>query len=142
MNTTANLLSYLENADRAALFRYRETQLKGRVTDYRAYMDRLIEKSGRSRIELCRIADIRENYGYKLLSGEIQSGDRDRLIRILFALRATLAECQRALKLHTTAVLSPHSYRDAILIYALYHRIYDLELVNEWLLKEGEKPLL
>jgi hypothetical protein len=24
----------------------------------------------------------------------------------------------------------------------LYHRIYDLELVNEWLLKEGEKPLL
>ncbi len=141
MNTTENLLAYLENADRSQLVRYKETQLKGCVTDYREYMDQLIRRRGRRRLDIFRIANVREHYGYKLLNGEIMAGDRDRLIRILFALRVSLAECQRALKLHTTAVLSPYSPRDAVLIYALYHKIYDMDWINDRLAETGEKPL-
>ena len=85
MNTTENLLAYLKNADRTSLTRYRETQLKGIITDYREYMDHLIRKSGRRRLEIFRIANVRENYGYKILNGEILSGDRDRLLRILLS---------------------------------------------------------
>lgn len=142
MNTTENLLAYLKNADRTSLTRYRETQLKGIITDYREYMDYLIRKSGRRRLEIFRIANVRENYGYKILNGEILSGDRDRLLRILFALRVSLSECQRALKLHATAALSPYSPRDAVLIYALYHHIYDMDWINDRLLESGEAPLL
>lgn len=141
MNTTENLLAYLKNADLSQLSRYRETQLKGRVTDFRDYMNRLIKRSGRRRSEIFGLADIPENYGYKILSGEIHTGDRDRLIRILLTLRASLDEFQRALKLHSTAVLSPHSPRDSVIIFALYHKFYDINWINDMLRKTGEKPI-
>jgi len=141
MNTTDNLLAYLENADRTALSRYKVTQLKGRITDYREYMDYLIRKSGRRRLDLFRLAGVHESYGYKLLNGEIRTGDRDRLLRILISLHTTLGECQRALKLHMTAILSPYSPRDAVLIYALCHRIYDLDWIDDRLIEAGERAL-
>lgn len=43
-------------------------------------------------------ADIPERYGYKLLSGEKRTRQRDVILRICYAAKFSLAETQRALK--------------------------------------------
>lgn len=58
-------------------------------------------------------ADIPERYGYKLLSGEKRTKQRDIILRICYAAELTLEETQRALKKYQMPELYAKIPRDA-----------------------------
>jgi hypothetical protein len=82
-----------------------------------------------------------QKYGYKLLSGETHTTDRDKLLRIFIAMNMTLKETQRALELYGLATLYPKKKRDAIIIIAINKGISSVDIVNEWLTEQGESEL-
>lgn len=80
-------------------------------------------------------ADIPEKYGYKLLSGEKRTVQRDIILRICYAAEMSLEETQRALKLYQMPELYPRLERDALLITCFNSRPGSVIEVNEILSK-------
>ena len=79
-------------------------------------------------------ADIPERYGYKLLSGEKRTRQRDVILRICYAAKFSLAETQRALKKYEIP-------RDALLMIAFNERPGSILDVNDLLNQKGLQPL-
>ena len=62
------------------------------------YIKDLLANKGMMQQTVFLNADIPERYGYKLLSGEKHTKQRDVILRICYASELTLGETQRALK--------------------------------------------
>lgn len=86
-------------------------------------------------------ADLSEGYGYKLVSGEKHTRQRDTIIKLCLGAACTLNELQRGLKIYGMSPLYARFPRDAILISAISSGIYDLAEINK-LLKQHGQPLL
>ena len=86
-------------------------------------------------------ADIPERYGYKLVSEQKHTRQRDVLLRLCFAAHFTLEETQRALKLSGAAPLYSRIPRDAVLMIAANNGLSDIQAVNELLINHGFEPL-
>ena len=86
-------------------------------------------------------ADIPERYGYKLISGEKHTRQRDIILRICLAAHFTLNEAQTALKLYGMAPLYSRIPRDAAMIIAFNTGMYDPYEVNR-LLEDNHLELL
>ncbi|MBP3593697.1 MAG: hypothetical protein J6J44_04160 [Lachnospiraceae bacterium] len=86
-------------------------------------------------------ADIPERYGYKLLSGEKHTKQRDVILRICYAAEFTLKETQRALRKYGMPELYAKVPRDALLMIAFNDRPGSILEVNELLQKNGMQPL-
>ena len=87
-------------------------------------------------------ADIPERYGYKLISGEKHTTDRNTILRICLAAEFTLEETQEALILYGMAPLYWRIPRDAAFIVAFHNRIYDIHDVDDILRKNDLPPFL
>lgn len=86
-------------------------------------------------------ADIPERYGYKLLSGEKRTRQRDIILRICYAAEFTLTETQNTLKRYNMPQLYPKIPRDALLMIVFNDRVGSIIDVNELLNKSGFEPL-
>ncbi len=86
-------------------------------------------------------ADISEKYGYKLLSGEKRTKQRDVILRICYASEFTLKETQRALKKYGMAELYAKNTRDALLMIAFNERPGSIIDVNTILRDHKMEPL-
>lgn len=86
-------------------------------------------------------ADIPERYGYKLLSGEKRTRQRDVILRICYAAEMSLAQTQRALKKYEMPQLYAKLPRDALLMIMFNERPGDIIEVNEILTKHGMDTL-
>ena len=86
-------------------------------------------------------ADISEGYGYKLVSGEKHTLQRDTVLRLCFGGHLALDEVQRALKLYGMTPLYSRIPRDAVLIIAINANIYEITDVDDLLVKNGLEPL-
>ncbi len=104
-------------------------------------MDFIIEEKKLKRQDIFQKADIPQKYGYKILSGESHTTDRDKLLRIFIAMGMNLKETQRALELYKMPALYPKRQRDAIIIIAINKGVSCVDTVNEWLSQYGEKEL-
>lgn len=100
-----------------------------------------IKRSGRSQRDVFLMADIPERYGYKLVSGEKRTRQRDVLIRLFLAAGFGLDEVQHALKLYAMPELYPRFPRDAVLMIAVNTGIRDPYDADELLEKHGFAPL-
>lgn len=80
-------------------------------------------------------ADIPERYGYKILSGEKRTRQRDVILRICYAAKMSLAETQKALKKYGMPELYPKIPRDALIMIIFNERPGNIFEVNE-ILKE------
>lgn len=101
------------------------------------YMRASFRKKGLYEKAIFDQADISQGYGYKLISGEKKTGQRDVILRLCFAMKMSLEEFQDALCYSGFAGLCPNIRRDAVLIVAICNREYDILLVNEELRKYG-----
>ena len=81
------------------------------------FRDTLLTKKITQQVLFIR-ADITDKYGYKLISGEKHTNQRDVIIRLCYAGNFTLNETQRALKLYGMAPLYARIKRDALLMVA------------------------
>lgn len=86
-------------------------------------------------------ADIPERYGYKLLSGQKHTKQRDVILRICYAAELSLEETQRALKKYEMPELYAKIPRDAFLMIIFNERPGTIIDVNELLKANGLEPL-
>lgn len=105
------------------------------------YFDFLLKKKHLKRQDVLIKANLPQKYGYKILTGEAHTSDRDKIIRICLSMEMSLKETQRALKLYGMSELYPKIKRDVLLIFAIGKKIYNIDQVNELLLTENEVPL-
>ena len=81
-------------------------------------MHEMIRKYGKTQQEVFLQADFPERFGYKLLSEEKHTKQRDYIIRICYATGMSLEETQKALTLYGMAPLYARIPRDAVLMIA------------------------
>ena len=87
------------------------------------------------------MADIPERYGYKLLSEEKRTRQRDVIIRLCYAAGFTLDETQKALRIYGMPELYARKRRDALLMIAINEHSGSVIEVNAFLRKNGAEPL-
>ena len=72
------------------------------------YLHQIISRNGLTQQEVFIQADFPERFGYKLLSEEKRTKQRDYILRICYAAKMTLEETQRALTLYGMEYTSVH----------------------------------
>jgi len=86
-------------------------------------------------------AGIPERYGYKLISGEKKTVQRDIILRICIVAGFSLKDTQTALTLYSMPILYSKIPRDSVIIIAINQRFKNVERVDE-LMEEYGFPLL
>lgn len=105
------------------------------------YITELIKKNNLRKQDVFLAADVPEKYGYKLLSGEKHTRQRDVILRLCYASELTLEETQKALKLYRMAELYAKIPRDAMIMIAFNERPGSIIEVNSFLKKNGMDAL-
>lgn len=107
--STGNIEEYLSK---------NEEELIAAEKPFSAYMREMIRKHGKTQQEVFLQADLPERFGYKIISEEKHTKQRDYLLRICYAAGMSLEETQRALTLYGMAPLYARIPRDAVLMIA------------------------
>lgn len=105
------------------------------------YMRQRIKEKGASQQDIFLYADIPERYGYKLISQEKHTRQRDIILRICYSANFTLEETQKALRLYGMPELYAEYPRDALLMVVFRDRPGDVIKVNALLKNNGFQPL-
>lgn len=105
------------------------------------YMHMIIEEKGIKQQDIFLEADISEKYGYKLLSEQKRTKQRDVILRICYAAGLSLEETQRALRIYGMPQLYPKIPRDAFLMVIFNDRPGNVIQVNAILKKNGFESL-
>ena len=108
---------------------------------FSAYLHQMLKKYGKTQQEVFLQADLPMRFGYKLLSEEKHTRQRDFILRICYAVGMTLEETQKALTLYGMAALYPRIPRDAVLMIAFNQHKGNLADVNA-LLAAHQLPAL
>lgn len=116
-------------------------KLIGSDRPFRDYMLARLAERGLSQQMLFLNADISEGYGYKLLSEEKHTVQRDVILRLCIGAFFTVDETNRALTLYGMAPLYAKLHRDAILISAISAKRFDVYEIDALLTRNGEPPL-
>ena len=101
------------------------------------YMKKLIQDKKLLQQEIFLRADIPERYGYKLLSEEKRTKQRDVILRLCYAAELTLEETQKALRIYQMPELYAKIPRDALLMICFNERPGSIIDVNTYLKKNG-----
>lgn len=118
----------------------KESMIDNKESFYIYVKDLLKEKRLTQQLVFLK-ADIPERYGYKLLSGERHTKQRDIILRLCYAAEFSLEETQRALRKYEMPELYAKIPRDALLMIALNERPGSILDINELLSKKGFPPL-
>ena len=105
------------------------------------YMREIIKQKNLLQQEIFLKADIPERYGYKLLSQQKHTRQRDVILRICYASEMTLEETQKALRIYRMPELYAKVPRDALIMIAFNERPGDVIEVNRFLEQNGMEPL-
>ncbi len=105
------------------------------------YMRAKLKEKGITQQELFIRAELPERYGYRLLTQEKNTRQRDYIIRLCLAAEFTLNETQQALKLYGMSGLYSKIPRDSVLIICFNQGIYDISTVNKLLQDHGMETL-
>ena len=138
---TDNLMNTLTSGSTSEVEKYLHEHFAKNEPSFINFIDELIANKGLKRQDILIRANLSQKYGYKLLSGETHTTDRDKILRICLSMEMSLKETQRALKLYGMNELYPKIKRDVLLIVAISQKNYDIDMINSTLIKEGETPL-
>lgn len=108
---------------------------------FSTYVKDLIKSRGLTQQNVFLEADIPERYGYKILSGEKHTRQRDIILRICYAADFSVDETQKTLKKYKMPQLYSKIPRDALLMIIFNERPGSIIDVNGILNKNGFDPL-
>lgn len=137
---TAELEKVLGNTHMSDYEKYineNKNDLLSEASSFSTYVKNLMAEKKTTQQTVFLKADIPERYGYKLLSGEKHTKQRDVILRICYAAEFTLKETQRALRKYGMAELYAKDKRDALIMIAFNDRPGSIIDVNT-LLKEND----
>ena len=130
--STTNIEEYLaQNAE----------SLINETKPFSAYMHEMLRKYGKTQQEVFLQADVPERFGYKILSEDKHTKQRDTILRICYAAGMNLEETQKALTLYGMAPLYARISRDAVLMVAFNQHKGNILDVNA-LLSSHKLPTL
>lgn len=109
--------------------------------DFMRYMNEKLKEKHLQKQDVLLNADISQGYGYKLLTEEKVTKQRDVILRICYAAEFTLAEVQQALKIYHMDTLYARDSRDALLMTCFNNRPGSILDLNELLAANNMKPL-
>ena len=109
---------------------------------FAAYMRRKLREKGLLQQDVFLASDLSEGFGYKLISEEKRTRQRDVILRLCLAAQFRPEEVQEALLRYGMAPLWWRFPRDAVLLAAFGSGVYDLQKVNALLEQHGQPPLL
>ncbi|MCR4746257.1 MAG: hypothetical protein K5894_13645 [Lachnospiraceae bacterium] len=142
--TTKDLENILENTHSSQMGKFLEEN-KGDLfkteNPFCEYFHSLIKERNIKQQDIFLAADITERYGYKLLSGEKHTRQRDVILRLCYAAGFSLKETQLALKAYGMPELYAKFPRDAMLMVAFNERPGSIIDVNQFLRQNGFDPL-
>ena len=115
--------------------------MHGESSSFSTYIKNILAGKHMTQQEVFLKAEVPERYGYKLLSGEKRTKQRDIILRICYAAGLTLGETQRALKKYEMPVLYAKKQRDALLMIIFNERPGSIADVNGFLKENGMDPL-
>lgn len=124
--------SYIEN---------NKDSILSESNSFSTYVKELLADKGLTQQTVFLNADIPERYGYKLLSGEKHTKQRDVILRICYAGEFSLLETQRALRKYGMAELYAKDDRDVLIMIAFNERPGSVLEVNSLLKEHGFQPL-
>lgn len=142
--STSELDNVLSNTHISEITRYVEENKESLIVSDRpfsAYMKEIMRRNEILQLEVFLNADIPERYGYKLLSEEKHTKQRDIIIRICYAAKLSLDETQHALKVYGMPTLYSKIPRDALLMVCFNERPGSVLDVNTFLKQNGMEPL-
>ena len=128
-------------ADYTAFVQNNKDSMLSDATSFSTYIKSVLREKGITQQVAFLKADIPERYGYKLLSGEKHTRQRDVILRICYASELTLKETQRALRKYDMPELYAKIPRDAMIMIAFNERPGSIIDVNALLKKHGMEPL-
>lgn len=142
--TTGKLEDILIRTDAASVSKYLKENQDSLIPGENAFpvlFKKLLKEKGIRQQNVFLAADISEGYGYKLLSGEKHTRQRDTVLRLLLGAHCSLKEAQTLLKLYGMSELYAKIPRDAMLIIAFNTGIYEIGDVNELLSRHGMEQI-
>lgn len=142
--TTGTLTSILSSAHPQQLAEFLEENRDSLISGARpfaAFMRERIREKGLKQQDVFLTADISEGYGYKLISEEKHTLQRDVILRLCLAAGFSYNETQKALKLYGMPPLYAKIPRDSVFIIAANNGLRDLSVVDEMLREHGFDPL-
>jgi len=143
--TTDSLNEALTKTNPEDLDAFLEANAEKMLTQKKPFAAFMREKFREKSISQQRVflaADISENYGYKLISEEKHTRQRDTILRLCLAAEFSLEEAQKALRTYNMPILYPRVPRDAVFIIAFNRKIYDIHKVDILLTEHNMPPLL
>lgn len=138
--TTEKLENILKSAYTFEAGKYLKENEESLLRDERpfsTYMRRLIKEKNLRQQDIFIQADVPERYGYKILSEEKRTRQRDVILRICYAAELTLEETQHALMLYGMSPLYARIPRDAVLMIAFNRHSGNILDVNAMLKEQG-----
>ena len=138
--TTAKLENILKSAytfEAGKYLKENEESLLREEKRFSAYMKKLIKEKNLRQQDIFIQADVPERYGYKILSEEKHTRQRDVILRICYAAELTLEETQHALMLYGMSPLYARIPRDAVLMIAFNRHSGNILDVNAMLKEQG-----
>lgn len=142
---TNELDAILENTKPEQLEEYLKDNRKYLAGGEKAFYYFMKDTLEAKRIQLKEVyvgAGVSESFGGKIIRMEKHTSDRDLIIRFCLAGRFNWKETNRALKLYGMSELYSKNPRDACMMVAINHRIFDVYQVDEMLRKNGLKGLM
>lgn len=125
----------------AAYLNENEESLISSDKAFSEYIRNIIKKKKLKKQDIFLAADIPERYGYKLLTEEKRTRQRDIILRICYASELTLDETRVALKLYRMPELYAKIPRDAMIMVCFNERPGSIIEVNAFLKKNGMESL-
>ncbi len=141
---TEELEQELQGTHPSALSSYLDTNCTELAHDkitFSGFMREKLKEKKMQKQEVFLLADIPLRYGYKLLSEEKVTRQRDVILRICYAAGFTLQETQQALKLYHMNPLYARDARDALLMICFNTRPGAVPDVNDLLEKNNLQAL-
>ncbi len=88
----------------------------------------MLEESSLKKSDIINSAEIGYTYFYDIVRGD-KLPSRDKVLRILVAMKTNLEKVQKVLRIYGWAALYPKIKRDSIIIYAINHdyTVYELQ---------------
>ena len=140
-NTLTNILKKTKPEHLDTYFKNTAEEVLEQDNPFAAYMRSTVREKGLRFQEVFLRADVSEGYGYKLISGEKHTRQRDTILKLCLGAGFTLDETQRALKIYGMSPLYARFPRDAVLISAISSGTREPAEINRLLEQNGQPQL-